>query len=156
MINRDEVLSRVREISASMSQIEGQISSITAEIENRKNALEELRRNLAGVRSQIDNLRNNLQKIREELNRLGTKRQSILDSIRNNKSKILELNIEIQKLREKMEIYRKALNALNEYIGGKPIDKDRIRMLAERLEFYFETSPTDPAWAGQFIKMISE
>ncbi|MEM3326882.1 MAG: hypothetical protein QXK63_05490 [Thermoproteus sp.] len=79
-----------------------------------------------------------------------------MDSIRKAKSRILELNIEIQKYREKLEAYRKALNAINEYVGGRPLDKDKMKMLVEKLEYYFETTPTDPEWERQFIKAIAE
>jgi Uncharacterized archaeal coiled-coil protein len=41
-------------------------------------------------------------------------------------------------------------------VGGRPLDKEKMKMLVERLEYYFETSPTDPEWERQFIRTISE
>ncbi|MEM0484363.1 MAG: hypothetical protein QW434_06690, partial [Pyrobaculum sp.] len=44
----------------------------------------------------------------------------------------------------------------NEYVGGKPLEKEKLKRIIEQLEYFFETSPTNPEWERQFIKYISQ
>ncbi|MGC9051962.1 MAG: coiled-coil protein, partial [Pyrobaculum sp.] len=38
----------------------------------------------------------------------------------------------------------------------KTLEKDKLKRIIEQLEYFFETSPTNPEWERQFIKYISE
>lgn len=45
---------------------------------------------------------------------------------------------------------------LNDLVGGKPIDKDKLRELIDKLEFEHEISPTDPEKEWEFFRTIQE
>jgi uncharacterized coiled-coil DUF342 family protein len=62
----------------------------------------------------------------------------------------------VQKYREKLVVYRNLLSTLNEYVGGKVLEKEKLKRIIEQLEYFFETSPTNPEWERQFIKYISQ
>ncbi|MEM4494115.1 MAG: hypothetical protein QXJ71_10255, partial [Pyrobaculum sp.] len=84
------------------------------------------------------------------------RKSQIINNIRNLRNELLQTNILLQKYREKLTIYRNLLSTFNDYVGGKPIEKDKLKRIIEQLEYFFETSPTNPEWERQFIKYISQ
>jgi len=108
------------------------------------------------VRSLIEGKRNQLQKTRELIGSLVERKSQIINQIRTLRNELLQINITLQKYREKMTIYRNLLSTINEYVGGKPLEKEKLKRIIEQLEYFFETSPTNPEWERQFIKYISQ
>lgn len=84
------------------------------------------------------------------------RKSQIINQIRSLRNELIQINIALQKYREKLVVYRNLLSTLNEYVGGKVLEKEKLKRIIEQLEYFFETSPTNPEWERQFIKYISQ
>ncbi len=156
MLNRVELLEKLREVSAKLDDVQRDIDNITNEIDGKKAAIDEIRKQLSEVRSYIDGKRSQLEKTRELLNTLIEKKSQVINQIRVLRSELLQINISMQKYREKLMVYRNLLTTLNEYVGGKTLEKEKLKRVIEQLEYFFETSPTNPETERQFIRYISQ
>ncbi|WP_333638955.1 hypothetical protein [Pyrobaculum aerophilum] len=156
MLNKEELLEKIREVNSQLDEIQRQIDGLTNEINNKRALLDEIRKQIAEVRSLIEGKRNQLQKTRELIGSLVERKSQIINQIRTLRNELLQINITLQKYREKMTIYRNLLSTINEYVGRKPLEKEKLKRIIEQLEYFFETSPTNPEWERQFIKYISQ
>ncbi|RFA95685.1 coiled-coil protein [Pyrobaculum aerophilum] len=156
MLNKEELLEKIREVNSQLDEIQRQIDGITNEINSKRALLDEIRKQIAEVKSLIEGKRNQLQKTRELIGSLVERKSQIINQIRTLRNELLQINITLQKYREKMTIYRNLLSTINEYVGGKPLEKEKLKRIIEQLEYFFETSPTSPEWERQFIKYISQ
>lgn len=156
MLSKEELLTKIREVNSQLDEIQRQIDQVTNEINARRALLDEVRKQLAEVRSLIEGKRQQLQKTRELIGSLVERKSQIINNIRSLRNELLQTNILLQKYREKLTIYRNLLSTFNDYVGGKPIEKDKLKRIIEQLEYFFETSPTNPEWERQFIKYISQ
>ncbi|MEM1836823.1 MAG: hypothetical protein QW259_03445 [Pyrobaculum sp.] len=156
MLSKEELLEKIREISSQIDEVQKEIDGITNDINNKRVLLEEIRKQLAEIRSFIEGKRNQIQKTRELINSLVEKKSKTIEQIRNLRNELLQINISLQKYREKIVVYRNLLSTLNEYAGGKVLEKEKLKRIIEQLEYFFETSPTNPEWERQFIKYISQ
>lgn len=156
MLNKEELLEKIREISARLDEIQREIDGVTTEINNKRAYLDEIRKQLAEVRSHIDGKRAQLAKTRELIGSLVEKKSQMINQIKALRGELLQINISLQKYREKLAVYRNLLSTLNEYVGGKPLEKEKLKRIIEQLEYFFETSPTNPEMERQFIRYISQ
>jgi uncharacterized coiled-coil DUF342 family protein len=156
VLSREELLEKLREVNSQIDEIRRQIDAVTNEINARKALLEEIRKQLAEVRSLIDGKRQQLQRTRELIGSLVERKSQIINQIRSLRNELIQINIALQKYREKLVVYRNLLSTLNEYVGGKVLEKEKLKRIIEQLEYFFETSPTNPEWERQFIKYISQ
>jgi len=156
VFSREELLAKIREINSQLDEIQKDIDAVTNEINAKRALLDDIRKQLAEVRSLIGGKRGQLQKIRELISSLVERKSQIINQIRTLRAELLQTNINLQKYREKLVVYRNLLSTLSEYIGGKVPDKEKLKRLIEQLEYLFETSPTNPEWERQFIKYISQ
>jgi uncharacterized coiled-coil DUF342 family protein len=156
VLSREELLEKLREVNSQIDEIQRQIDAVTNEINARKALLEEIRKQLAEVRSLIEGKRQQLQRTRELIGSLVERKSQIINQIRSLRNELIQINIALQKYREKLVVYRNLLSTLNEYVGGKVLEKEKLKRIIEQLEYFFETSPTNPEWERQFIKYISQ
>ncbi|KUO82499.1 MAG: hypothetical protein AT718_08105 [Vulcanisaeta sp. JCHS_4] len=78
---------------------------------------------------------------------------NMLRQLRDRRSELLQ---RIKELIEKVKKYRELLKVVNDLVGGKPVDRDKLKELIEKLEFEHEISPTDPEKEWEFFRTIQQ
>jgi uncharacterized coiled-coil DUF342 family protein len=153
VLNKDELIQKIRSISAQIESVQKQIDEISGAINSRMATLDSIRKQLAEVRAGIEGRRGELQRIRSEIDTLASRKSQIVSRIRDLKRELAQINAALRDCRGKLAARRRLLAALS--AGREALDKERLRRVIERLEELFETSPSDPERERQFIKYMS-
>jgi uncharacterized coiled-coil DUF342 family protein len=153
VLNKDELIQRIRSISAQIESAQKQIDEISSAINSRRAALDSIRKQLAEVRAGIEERRGELQRIRSEIDALASRKSQIVSKIRDLKRELAQINAALRDCRGKLAAHRRLLATLG--AGREALDKERLRRVMEQLEELFETSPSDPERERQFIRYMS-
>ena len=156
LINEEELEGKIRELSNEALRIRELIEIKVRERDGLRNELSRVREELSAVINQLNSKRSELGKVREELNKLRKSRDEVVNTLRQLRDRRRELLQRIRELIEKVRKYKELLKIVNDMVGGKPVDKDKLRELIEKLEFEHEISPTDPEREWEFFRMIQQ
>ena len=155
-LNEEELEGKIKELSSEILKVRNEIEAKEKEREELRNELGKVRDELSTVINQLNNKRIELKSIRDEIAKLRKNRDDIVNTLRQFKDKRLELLNKIKELIDRVRKYRELLKMINDMIGGKPVDKDRLKELIDKLEFEHEISPTDPEKEWEFFRMIQQ
>ncbi|WP_243678444.1 hypothetical protein [Vulcanisaeta distributa] len=106
--------------------------------------------------NQLNSKRAELKGVKDEIARLRKNRDDIVSTLKQLKDRRLELLNRIKELIDRVRKYRELMKMINDLVGGKPVDKDKLKELIDKLEFEHEISPTDPEKEWEFFRTIQQ
>ncbi len=155
-LNEEELESKIKELSSEILRIRNEIESREKEREGLRNELNKVREEISSVINQLNSKRAELKGVKDEIAKLRKSRDDIVSTLKQLKDKRLELLKRIKELIDRVRKYRELLKMVNDLIGGKPVDKDKLKELIDKLEFEHEISPTDPEKEWEFFRTIQQ
>ncbi len=156
LLNEEELENKIKELSSEILRVRGEIEAREREREGLRNELVKVREELGAVINQLNSKRTELRSIRDEIAKLRKNRDDVVNTLKQLKDRRLELLARIKELIGKVRRYRELLRMINDIIGGKPVDKDKLKELIDKLEFEHEVSPTDPEREWEFFRTIQQ
>ncbi|WP_054854671.1 hypothetical protein [Vulcanisaeta sp. JCM 16161] len=155
-LNEEELESKIKELSGEILKVRNEIEAKDKERSELRNELNKVREELSAVINQLNGKRNELKSVKDEIAKLRKNRDDIVNTLKQLKDRRVELLQRIKELINRVRKYRELLRMVNDIIGGKPVDKEKLKELIDKLEFEHEISPTDPEKEWEFFRTIQQ
>jgi uncharacterized coiled-coil DUF342 family protein len=155
LLNVEELEKKLAELNTRLNEINDEVSNAYNELNELKKKLNEKRSQLSAIINQLNGKRGELNELKGKVRELVEKRNSIIDHLKRSKAEKDEVTKRITQLRDRLKNLRELLREL-EATGGRVQDKDKLKVLIEKLEFEHDTSPSDLKREMEFYKTIVE
>ena len=155
-LNEEELEGKIRELSGEILKVRSEIETKEKEREGLRNELNKVREELSAVINQLNGKRAELRSIRDEIAKLRKNRDDVVNTLKQLKERRTELLNRIKELIGRVRKYRELMRMINDLVGGKPVDKEKLKELIDKLEFEHEISPTDPEKEWEFFRTIQQ